>query len=112
MGLLTPLQLDQLPEKCVHGTYLRHWPSILRRGLLAGGLSGQSRRKHVHFISTDVVDGGGIISGLRSNCEVAIYVDLPRAIEAGIPFFVSKNEVILSPGRDGTIPTEFFSSAK
>merc|ERR1711879_268382 len=87
--LLTPLQLDMLPEICVHGTYLRHWPSILQRGLLAGGLGGQGRRKHVHFISTDVGDGGELISGLRSSCEVAVYIDLPRATKAGLPFFIS-----------------------
>ena len=40
---------------------------------------------------------------MRGNCDKAIWVDLRRAILSGIPFFLSKNQVILSPG---AIPPE------
>ena len=36
-------------EVCCHGTYERLVPSILDRGLLAGGLQGQGHRRDIHF---------------------------------------------------------------
>ena len=48
---------------------------------------------------------------MRSSCDVFIEINLAKAIEAGIKFFISNNGVILSPGNEeGFIPTEFFSS--
>merc|ERR1712203_520041 len=38
-SLLTQLHSDddELPNKCIHGTYKRHLASILQQGLLVGG---------------------------------------------------------------------------
>lgn len=54
----------------------------------------------------------GVISGMRASCEVVIEINMPKAILAGkIPFFISENQVILSPGlQDGSIPPEYFRS--
>jgi len=110
--LITPITKEDgnFPEVCVHGTYRRHLPSILRQGLVAGGKNGQTWRNHVHFGSREPGDER-IISGMRYNCEVAIWVDLPKAVDNGIPFFVSKNEVVLTPGIDGRVPPRFFIKA-
>lgn len=98
-----------LPTVCVHGTYRRHLSSILQNGLLPGG--GASDRKHVHFAPFEPGDGR-VISGMRSNCEIAIYLDLRAAILAGVPFFLSANQVILSPGLGGAVPKEFISRVR
>ncbi|CAL1160227.1 unnamed protein product [Cladocopium goreaui] len=107
-SLLKRLNADDphLPKVCVHGTYRRNVDSIQRNGLLVGG--GVSQRNHVHFAPYEPHDGR-VISGMRYNCEVAIYIDLPTAIREGVPFFQSANEVILSPGINGTVPAKYIS---
>jgi RNA:NAD 2'-phosphotransferase (TPT1/KptA family) len=39
--------------------------------------------------------------------QVLVYVDLPRALADGIPFFESANGVLLSSGVDGRIGPEY-----
>jgi 2'-phosphotransferase len=97
-----------LPERCVHGTYRRHLRSIMQDGLKPGGKDGAVFRKHVHFTPFEPGDKK-VISGFRYDVEVAIWIDLKRAMEAGIPFYISPNKVILSPGKDEAIPSEFIN---
>ena len=47
---------------------------------------------------------GGVISGMRTTCDTFIEIDIVKALADGIPFFVAKNGVILSPGIEGVIP--------
>jgi len=101
---LTDLAL--LPEVCVHGTYTRNFSSILERGLLAGGLPGASKRKHVHFQPPEPGDPR-VISGMRADCDAAIYIDLRAALRDGVPFFRSTNNVILSAGIEGVIAAKY-----
>jgi len=89
-----------LPEICAHGTYHRHLPAIGHRGLIAGGEHGD--RNHIHFVPYEPGDGR-VISGMRYNVEVVLYINLKRALSDGIPFFISTNRVLLSPGLDGAI---------
>lgn len=53
---------------------------------------------------------GKVISGMRRDAQVLIYIDLRRALAAGCPFWRSENGVILSEGLDGRsiVPAEFF----
>eukprot|EP00930_Biecheleria_cincta_P084918 TRINITY_DN7433_c0_g1_i1.p1 TRINITY_DN7433_c0_g1~~TRINITY_DN7433_c0_g1_i1.p1 ORF type:complete len:432 (-),score=87.93 TRINITY_DN7433_c0_g1_i1:37-1293(-) len=96
-----------LPRDCVHGTYRKHLDSILRHGLLAGGGQGQSFRNHVHFAPFAPGDKR-VISGMRYDCEIAIWVDVEQAIKDGVPFYKSTNAVILSPGDEGVIHKKYF----
>lgn len=98
---------SDLPERCVHGTYHRYLDAILEEGLKPGGAEGACSRKHVHFAPFEPGDKR-VISGMRYDAEVAIWVDLKRAMQAGIPFYMSPNQVILSPGKDGLVPKTFF----
>merc|ERR1711904_166474 len=100
---------SDLPDVCVHGTYRRHIASIEERGLIPGG--GISDRNHVHFASYEPGDGR-IISGMRSDCEVVIYIDLHRALQDGVPFFRSANGVILTPGLEGAVSQEYFQCVR
>lgn len=98
---------------CCHGTYYKGWDFIRymksniairkpgRKLLPVHRETGLSRmtRNHIHFVqSFDSDSGSGAISGLRSNAQVHVYVDVPLALQHGIEFFRSSNGVILSPG--------------
>ena len=98
---------DALPVHCVHGTYWRNYESIKMHGLLAGGLQGQGRRTHVHFSGVAPGDRRGI-SGILRHREVAIWIDLQKAVRDGVPFWVSSNQVILSPGIRGVVDCRYF----
>ena len=54
----------------------------------------------------------GVISGMRTSCEVVVEVNMTKAIKLGqVPFFFSSNQVILSPGNEsGSLLPEFFRS--
>ncbi|PGH17315.1 hypothetical protein AJ79_01199 [Helicocarpus griseus UAMH5409] len=139
-SLLTKLSLtdNTLPDTVVHGTYHAAWPLILDYG----GLKCMSRN-HVHFATGPPLEsvlpegraggnkvvsavkglglglglgkkGEGVISGMRGDAQILIYVDLRRAMEAGVPFWRSENGVVLSEGveREGeggkVVGVEFF----
>jgi RNA:NAD 2'-phosphotransferase (TPT1/KptA family) len=41
----------------------------------------------------------GVISGMRGSCEVVVDINMVKAIKEGqVPFFISQNQVILTPG--------------
>ena len=100
-----------LPGCCVHGTYMRHFASIIDKGLIAGGSSGSNFRNHVHFAPFAPGDKR-VISGMRASCEIAIWVNIREALEEGLPFFMSNNQVILSPGGDGVVGTHLFEAVR
>jgi 2'-phosphotransferase len=52
----------------------------------------------------------GVISGMRTSCEVVIEINMVKAIyEGNIPFFISENKVILTPGNEsGSLPPMYF----
>ncbi|XP_054426945.1 tRNA 2'-phosphotransferase 1 isoform X1 [Pteronotus mesoamericanus] len=154
---LMPLETPQdLPQKLVHGTFWKHWPSILLKGLSCRG------RTHIH-LATGLPGDPGVISGqfpppsdshplspprspfkaplhpvsssspccplspgpqppqapapavsagMRSNCEVAVFINGPLALADGVPFFRSANGVILTPGNaDGFLLPKYFKEA-
>lgn len=115
-SFLERLSLDSnLPDTVVHGTYHSAWPAILS----SGGLRCMGRN-HVHFATGPSLesilpkfqggatskpvngkielDDGRVISGMRRDAQVLIYIDLRKALEAGCPFWRSENGVILSEG--------------
>ncbi|XP_052517861.1 tRNA 2'-phosphotransferase 1 [Budorcas taxicolor] len=103
---LEPLATPQaLPLMLVHGTFRQHWPSILLKGLSCRG------RTHIH-LAPGLPGDPGVISGMRPNCEVAVFINGPLALADGIPFFRSANGVILTPGNaDGVLPPKYFKEA-
>jgi 2'-phosphotransferase len=99
------LEANNLPECCVHGTFLKHL-SIREKGLLTGGLKGD--REHIHFQSREL-DDSRVISGIRPNSEIAIYIDLEAALREGFKFYLSQNEVLLTAGAQGVLPARFIT---
>ncbi|CAI9559245.1 unnamed protein product, partial [Staurois parvus] len=99
---LSPLGTE-LPPQAIHGTFLHHWPSILHSGL------SRMSRTHIHLTIELPGEGDKVISGMRRDCEVAIFIDLPKAIADQIPFFWSANHVLLTPGNvDGVLLPKYF----
>ncbi|GMG35446.1 unnamed protein product [Aspergillus oryzae var. brunneus] len=127
-SLMEKLSLDEeakLPDTVVHGTFHAAWPAILA----SGGLKSMGRNQ-VHFATGPSVEsvlaqgaqgskevtgdhGEKVISGMRRDAQVLIYIDLKKALAAGCPFWRSENGVILSEGMvvegsSGIVPVEFF----
>lgn len=63
-------------------------------------------RLHIHFTMTAPFNTD--TSGIRKSCDVLIFIDLQRAIDAGTEFWLSHNNVILSSGHFGVIDRSFF----
>lgn len=48
--------------------------------------------------------------GMRTSSQVLIYIDVPKALEAGIKFWLSDNGVVLTEGDvQGLLSKKFFS---
>ncbi|KAI1793467.1 KptA family-domain-containing protein [Ganoderma leucocontextum] len=86
----------------VHGTNKRAWENIQQQGL------SKMSRNHIHLAQG--VAGSGVISGMRSSSQILIFVDVQKALDAGIKFYLSANGVVLTEGnKKGFLPPEFFS---
>uniref|UniRef100_F6RWG0 2'-phosphotransferase n=1 Tax=Callithrix jacchus TaxID=9483 RepID=F6RWG0_CALJA len=82
---LMPLETPQaLPPVLVHGTFWKHWPSILLKGLSCRG------RTHIH-LAPGLPGDPGVISGMRPHCEIAVFIDGPLAL-AGKPLSLTGDE--------------------
>ncbi|XP_009395346.2 uncharacterized protein LOC103980623 [Musa acuminata AAA Group] len=100
-SLLKPiLSADEVPV-CVHGTYRRNLESILQSGLK------RMTRLHVHF-SSGLPTDGEVISGMRRDVNLLIYLDVEKALQEGMKLFISDNKVILTEGLDGVVPVRYF----
>ncbi|KAI4715307.1 hypothetical protein E4T48_08512 [Aureobasidium sp. EXF-10727] len=116
-NLLTPITDENLPSTVVHGTTHAAWPQIVA----TGGLK-KMARTHIHFASglpagfesqDKDANNAPVISGMRNSSSVLVYVDIKKAMEAGIKFWKSENGVILSEGDDkGVIGLQFFSKVE
>eukprot|EP01147_Barroeca_monosierra_P004519 gene4519-8559_t len=87
----------------VHGTSKKALADILQEGL------SRMKRAHIHFATGQ--EQADRVSHIPSRCDAYIYVDLHKCIADGIPFYISANNVILSPGigSTGIIPPNYFA---
>lgn len=101
---MTDITLDNAPKIVLHGAYCKSLDVIKKEGLC------RMTRQHIHF-AVGLPGENGVISGMRSSCQVIIYLDIQSAIKDGITFLKSDNDVILSPGIGdrGLIPPKYFS---
>ncbi|XP_039027344.1 tRNA 2'-phosphotransferase 1-like [Hibiscus syriacus] len=93
------LSADEV-QVCVHGTYKRNLESILESGLK------RMKRLHVHF-SSGLPTDGEVISGMRRDVNILIYLDVRKALEEGMKLYISDNKVILTEGFDGVVPVKY-----
>ncbi|KAM8732877.1 tRNA 2'-phosphotransferase 1 isoform 1-T1 [Acanthopagrus schlegelii] len=122
------------PAEAVHGSYLRNWSSIQQQGL------NRMKRTHIH-LAPGLPGDDGVISGklvvclclrdasstfrqrgstvwlifppgMRRDCDLAVYIDVPKALADGIEFFWSENGVLLTSGNaEGKLLPKYFSRA-
>ncbi|KAL8184213.1 UNVERIFIED_CONTAM: hypothetical protein K2H54_009673 [Gekko kuhli] len=105
LELIPLLDPADFPETVAHGTYLRHWPAIRSKGLSRMG------RTHIH-LAPGLPGDGAVLSGMRNNCEVAITIDVAKALADGISFYRSANSVILTAGdANGLLSPCYFREA-
>lgn len=83
--------------ECIHGTNPEAWIHIETEGLKT------MDRTHIHFATSLDVK-----SGIRKNSKVLIYVDMKKAMDDGITFYISENKVILTKGKDGILHPKYF----
>ncbi|GMH00597.1 hypothetical protein Nepgr_002436 [Nepenthes gracilis] len=81
---------------CVHGTYKKNLESILQSGLK------RMKRLHVHF-SCGLPTDGDVISGMRRDVNVLIFLDVKKALEEEMKLYMSDNMVILTEGFDAVL---------
>lgn len=77
----------------IHGTSYKNWSSIKINGL------SRMNRNHIHF-AIGLPTDKQVISGMRSTCELYIYINVRSVLSSGIQLFRSTNNVILSPGNE------------
>jgi len=85
----------------IHGTTKSALTSILKRGLF------RMNRNHIHLAAGMP---GQVISGARANCNVFIEVNMPLAMQEGIKFYVSDNNVVLTSGVSGFLHPKYFKN--
>ena len=107
--LLVPLSNEEVASlpMIVHGTYRQPWQAaICRQGL------NRMKRNHIHFTSGLPHEKGDVISGMRTSCDVYIFVDAIKCSkDPSITFYKSANGVLLTAGvnGEGALPVEYFS---
>jgi len=86
-------------EVCIHGTYKRYLDSIQAEGLKV------MDREDIHC-ATGLP--GTVKSGMRPECEVAIYLNTELMLTDEIPIYRSGNGVLLTPGKKGVLKPCYF----
>ncbi|KAK3674763.1 tRNA 2'-phosphotransferase [Recurvomyces mirabilis] len=119
-GLLQPITAENVPEVAVHGTTHAAWLLIVA----TGGLKSMTRN-HVHFAkglpagfksviegdvnAVDAAEAAPVISGMRKSSTVLMFLEVAKAMEAGLKLAVSDNGVVLTKGNaEGLVPLKLF----
>lgn len=95
------IQIDDAYKELYHGTEDRFVSSIMKTGLL------KMERKHIHMVST--MPRKQQLSGFKVSSNTIIVINMKKAMEDGIVFLRSANNVILSEGIQGCIPPKYIT---
>lgn len=100
---LLPLVDEDGARMAIHGTNTDAWEQILATKELR-----RMGRNHIH-LAKGLPGSSGTISGMRTTCSRLLYVNVSAALQDGVPFLLSSNGVILTPGAPstGTLPTQY-----
>ena len=127
-SLLTEITLEKnnIPDTVVHGTFYGAWNKILRSGGLksmgrgfvhcasgprlvdvlphsemgqagAGNGNGDGGARGSTEVDKSLVENK-VRSGMRSDAQILIYVDIRRSLESGVKWWRSENGVLLTEG--------------
>ncbi|KAJ2606394.1 tRNA 2'-phosphotransferase [Coemansia sp. RSA 1722] len=100
---LIRLTAETIPKEIIHGTTKDKIALIREKGL------SRMDRTHIHFAS-GLYGDRAVVSGMRATSNAFIYIDIEKALQDGIEFYESENNVILSKGLEnsGVIPARYF----
>ncbi|KAG5916758.1 hypothetical protein E4U53_004272 [Claviceps sorghi] len=107
-ALFTPIALGDadFPARVVHGTYFAFWDAIVA----SGGLRPMGR-SHIHC--SDRTPEEGAVSGMRSDAELLVEIDVEASLRSGVTWWRSQNGVILTEGGEGRVlSSRFFRSVR
>ncbi|KAF8166550.1 KptA family-domain-containing protein, partial [Mycena galopus ATCC 62051] len=105
-GGLTRIQSASQIPMAVHGTSMKAWETISKQGL------SRMSRNHIH-LAQGTAGKTQTLLGMRASSEVLIFIDVERALEAGVEFYLSSNGVVLTPGNEaGFLEPRFFSQTE
>ena len=90
--LMTPMGDPENLPICLHGTYMEALEAIIRSGAL------HRMQRCAIQMAVGLPSDPEVRSGIRSNAEVVIYVDVRAAMALGLQFYRSSNGVICCPG--------------
>ena len=95
------LTKQETPGLVVHLTTERAWEAIAAQGLR------HFKRNHIHFVGR-IPNPGERVAGVRDDADVCIFIDTAKAIDDGIPFYVTPSGVVVSSGdEDGVIHCKY-----
>ncbi len=103
---LKKINLEDNIQNVVHATYFKNLNQIKKEGL------SRMKRQYIHFALNDPNKDNNVISGMRHNCEILIWVNIKEAIKNGYEFYISDNGVILSEGINGIILPKYLYITK
>merc|ERR1719464_1836089 len=83
-----------------HGTYFQNLKYILSEGLSC------MHREFIHLSPTDSITGAQ--NGLRNDYDCLIYINIEAAMQDGIVFYLTTDNVILTTGFEGFLIKEYF----
>ncbi|RDB15959.1 tRNA 2'-phosphotransferase 1 [Hypsizygus marmoreus] len=102
---LEPITSHLQVKMAIHGTNPAAWDVISKQGISRMG------RNHIHL--AEGFPGAHVVSGIRSTSKILIFVNVKKALKAGIKFYRSSNGVILTPGNErGFLDPEFFQKVQ
>ncbi|CAL9734747.1 tRNA 2'-phosphotransferase [Monosporozyma servazzii] len=91
-NVLTLIPKDTvLTHPLIHGTNMKGLEMILQSGFIS-----KMQRNHIHLSPGVVGEDTNVISGMRKNSPVLIYLNTKTLVETGV-LFKSLNEVFLTP---------------
>lgn len=91
-NMLTQIEMGStLNHPLIHGTNMKGLENILKSGYVS-----KMERNHIHLSPGVVGEDSNVISGMRKNSTVLIYINTIALVERGA-LFKSLNEVFLTP---------------
>jgi 2'-phosphotransferase len=100
---MTKITLDNIDDYGIvlHGTYEKYYDSIVKNGL------SKMSRLHIHMVSLSKPEP---FKMMRNTIDMFVSVNIKKALEDGIQFMMSANNVILSSGNsNGNIPAKYLT---
>ena len=107
---------DRRLPYCACGTHYYNLVDVCNTGLWPTQGTGHMEGAIIHFADLDPMDSSKTlfirVREVEWPCDVAIWIDVRRALRDGLPFLMRDDGVILSPWVNGNIAATYFALAR